>query len=193
MFGFFGRHKRARTLRGFAPGLPATLASMHPVDLATVLLLANDTLDLLSRLRGRAVVDDPAAAGTKACEAALDDILPVRDGLAVMAADETDQRRRHAVCQLCAIELVAITVGLGTDPSLRGPVVASWRAVWGARGRLVEALRWVYRHERETGVVALHPGRGGARRSDPETLRLATRVPAFLRRKPSQPAATSEG
>lgn len=186
MFGLF-RRGRAKARLAFVPGLQRELAAMHQVDLALVLLLVNDTLGIVARTRGARVVEDPSSAGSEACQKALEDMLPARDALLALTAEQETPGRRHAICHLRAMELASATVGLGIDPTVREPLVAAWRTVWGARGKLQEALLWVRRHERVTGIVALHVHPDGTGRSDKDVLVRANRVPAFLRRKPAPP------
>lgn len=183
MFGFGGAARRKRVVEELAQSLPGQVEALHPVERATVLVLANSMLRVAAALRGAQLADDPAGAGAKAADAALSDLLPLRDHLASIVADPDAPNRRHATCHLRAAELASLTVGVGLDNTVRRACGVAWRAVWEGRQRLRDAVVWIRRYEQNSGVPAVPQADGEPEHTDVALARLGASVPAFLRKR----------
>jgi hypothetical protein len=185
MFGFWWRDGRKPVLAEIASALPAALEALHPVEGATVLLLANCMLGYAGRTFGRDFALDPRRADVKAARPLLDSLIQVRRGLAAMARDAAGGRRRHIACHLRAAELVLLTAGLALGPEHARQVSRCWKAVWLARGSLRQAVPWLRNYERVSGVGAVPSLADGREPSDIDLLRIGASVPPFLRRRKS--------
>lgn len=182
MFGFGGAERRKRALAAMAGELPGGVAALHPVERATVLVLGNCLLRTASEISGAPFADDPAASAT-AADGALRDLMPLRERLAAIVADERSPNRRHATCHLRAAELACLTVGVALDEGLRRACGESWKAAWEGRARLHDAVLWIRRYERQAGVSAVPVLDGGDGPSDIDLARIGLSVPGFLRKK----------
>lgn len=183
MFGFGGAARRRRAVEELAQSLPGRVETLHPVERATVLVLTNSMLRVASHLRGANLADDPVGSGAQVADAALGDLLPLRDHLAAIVADPQAPNRRHAACHLHAAELASLTVGVGLDGTMRRACGAAWRAVWEGRQRLRDAVIWIRRYEASSGVPAVPQMEGEAEHTDTALARIGASVPAFLRKQ----------
>jgi hypothetical protein len=177
MFGFGGKEKRRSAVVALAAGLPGVLSAMHPVEQATVLVLANGMLRLASADTGARLSEDPAGNAV-AAEKAVRDLLAHRDRLAAIVGDEASPNRRHANSHLRSTELALLTVGIGIEPAVREGCIAAWKAARKGVPRLRDAIVWIRRYEGSTGVRAV-PSVGSP--DDGDLGRLGSQVPACLR------------
>jgi hypothetical protein len=182
MFGFGGASSRRQGVATLAAALPGIIGAMHPVERATVLVLANGMLRVVAEaVGGGSMVDDPSSVPTEVADGALKGLLAVRRRLSAVAEDPSSPSRRHAFCHLRAAELACLTVGVAVEPGAIKGCAMSWRAAWEGRTRLPDAVLYIRKWESASGVPAVAPAEGGSVGDDHLTSR-GRRVPAFLRK-----------
>jgi hypothetical protein len=181
MFGFGGASSRRQGVAALAQSLPGIIGAMHPVERATVLVLANGMLRVASHVGGGNMADDPASVPHQVADGTLKGLMAVRLRLSAVAEDPASPARRQAHCHLRAAELACLTVGVAVEPAaIRGCAMA-WRAAWEGRTRLHDAVLYIRKWEASTGVPAVaHPEDAGS--GDDDLASLGRRVPAFLRK-----------
>ena len=183
MFGLGGAERRRRSVALISRTLPGAVEALHPVERATVLVLANAMLRAAAAAHGPGLESDPAAAGPAAAHAALADMSRQRDRVSSIVADPRSPHPRHAALDLRALELSMLTVGVAVEPSVLRACSASWKAAWEGRGRIRDAVAWMRRYEAESGVPAAPLPAGTASPSDLDLARVGASVPEFLRRR----------
>ena len=178
MFGFGGKDKRSReAVKALAVDLPLEIGAMHPVEQATVLVLANGMLRMASADAGVQLAENPGAQPAAAARI-LRDLLAHRVRLAAIVDDVRSPNRRHAASHLRSAELAALTVGIGVEPSVRDACITAWKTARRGMPRLRDAVVWIRRYEGSTGIKAV-PARGNP--SDTDLGRLGAQVPGCLR------------
>lgn len=184
MFGFVGTNRRKGMIAELSASLPQGISSLHPVEKATVLVLANSMLHAAERQAGVPLADNPPGAGASVANRALRDLVPHCAQLRGIVADLTSPNRRHASCHLKAAELACLTLGVAIDPAAKRSCSSAWQAAWQGRSRLRDAVVWIRRYEGATGVAAVPvPENGGQQLNDMDLARVGSSVPAFLRRR----------
>lgn len=160
-----------------APSLPETISSMPVVERATVLIVANQLMEVVGRTWGETVKDDPAKAPPMARKAAFNALMASREALKTSAewTGLTDAYHR----QEAATDLCLLTLSFPSDPKLVAPMTNAWRAVWSARKNLHEGLRVLRVWETQNDVVSVPLNAYGEPPDDEDML--AVRLPPFFR------------
>ena len=183
MFGFKKSDKRCEDLNALAASLPKALEAMHPIERATVLVLTNSMLAYAERSYGVLITANPRQVDVNAARTIWDNLAELKSGLDSMAKDMKGTQKRHIACHFHATELVLLTVGLALAQGHSRQLGACWKSVWSARASAQQAVPWLRKYERATGVGTVPKLADGREASDIDLLRFAESLPAFLRRR----------
>ena len=190
MFDFVGRSSRLKAATQLAAPLRGQFSDMHPVERAVVLVLANSLLVATGRARGSKLVTSPASCTPAELDLAVRDMLALKETVQSSAEQGGDAMlQKHAACTAVACDLVASSLLVPIEPSIRPAVLSAWKAIWDSRDKLRQAVVWLRRREAVTGRAVFLPKADGAKQNDLEIIKNSERVPAFLRPTPAGAAS----
>ncbi len=193
MFDFVGRSRRLKAASALAAPLRGRFAAMHPVERAVVLVLANSLLVATGRARGSKVVTAPAGCTPAEIDLAVRDMASLRDSVVSVAEAGGDAlMRTHANCTAAACDLVAASLVMPSEPSIRPGVLSAWKTVWESRDKLRPAVVWLRRREAATGRPVFLPKADGSQQNDLEIIRNSDKVPGFLRPAPATASSAAK-
>jgi hypothetical protein len=187
MFFDFSRRRRNGEIARILGSLPESINRAHPVEKASILILANLILGVAARNYDSQLARYPARSARGPAIRAADGLLATYGKLvALCKVDPSARHARYIRVHGRAVALATVTVGLALDTTGRSKVVAAWASAWTGRDRAVDAVTWLRQYETEVECEMFPRKVDGAIPSDLDIVREGRTVPAFLRPRRSR-------